>query len=83
VFDVAGIELYFVGLFIFTALTHFTVNAERNDLLRLLMQHHNLKDFSYWASWMVWLTIINAIGVLIMIIAGLVRSFIHTNCDRF
>ncbi len=43
------------------------------------MQHHNLKDFSYWASWMVWLTIINAIGVVIMIIAGLVRSFVHTN----
>jgi hypothetical protein len=70
VVQLTGPAFFFMAMFLLTVITHYTINSDRSGNLRLAMQHHDLKDISYWTSWFVWACCVNFIATLVLITFG-------------
>ncbi len=79
VVQLTGPAFFFMAMFLLTIITHYTINLDRSANLRLAMQHHDLKDFSYWTSWVLWAAIINFLATILMVCFGKVSHWIRSN----
>ncbi|KAL0486051.1 hypothetical protein AKO1_012256 [Acrasis kona] len=73
--QLTGPIFFFLTMFTLIVTTHHSINSDRTGHLRLAMQHHDLKDISYWLSYLIWTSLYVFFSSLLVVCLGNLMGF--------